>query len=97
MCYKVRKRLSIEHFVHGAEVVSFPEVEMYGQYKGRGQTICPLYGSCPLLSVTIIRGSTVYRCMYTLQYLIPFSAICFSRERRRSANHSKAVGSGQIQ
>ena len=31
-----------EHFVHCSEVVPSSEVEMYGQYKGRGRTVCPL-------------------------------------------------------
>ena len=31
-----------EHFVHCSEVVPSSEVEMYGQYIGRGQTVCPL-------------------------------------------------------
>ena len=31
---------------------------------GRGQAVCPFYGGCPLLSVSIIRGSTVYTCMH---------------------------------
>ena len=30
-----------EHFVHCSEVVPLSEVEMYGQYIGRG-TVCPL-------------------------------------------------------
>ena len=48
-----------EHFVHCSEVVPSSEVEMYGQYKGRGQTVCPLQGGCPLFRVSIIGGSTV--------------------------------------
>ena len=35
------------------------EVEMYGQYIGRGRTVCPLQEGCPLFRVSIIRGSTV--------------------------------------
>ena len=31
-----------EHFVHCSEVVPSSEVEMYGQYRGRGRTVCPL-------------------------------------------------------
>ena len=31
-----------EHFVHCSEVVPSSVVEMYGQYIGRGQTVCPL-------------------------------------------------------
>ena len=31
-----------EHFVHFSEVVISSKVEMYGQYRGRGQTVCPL-------------------------------------------------------
>ena len=31
-----------EHFVHCSEVVPSLEVEIYGQYIGRGQTVCPL-------------------------------------------------------
>ena len=31
-----------EHFVHCLEVVPSSEVEMYGQYIGRGRTVCPL-------------------------------------------------------
>ena len=48
-----------EHFVHCSEVVPSSEVEMYGQSIGRGQTVCPLKGGCPLFGVSIIRGSTV--------------------------------------
>ena len=48
-----------EHFVHCLEVVPSSEVEMYGQYIGRGRTVCPLYGGCLLFGVSIIRGSTV--------------------------------------
>ena len=29
-------------------------------YISRGQTVCPLYGGCPLFKVSIIGGSTVY-------------------------------------
>ena len=31
-----------EHFVHCSEVVPSLEIEMYGQYIGRGWTVCPL-------------------------------------------------------
>ena len=31
-----------EHFVHCSEVVPSSEVEMCGQYRGRGKTVCPL-------------------------------------------------------
>ena len=31
-----------EHFVHCSEVVPYSEVEMYGQYIGRGRAVCPL-------------------------------------------------------
>ena len=31
-----------KYFVHCSEVVPTSEVEMYGLYKGRGQTVCPL-------------------------------------------------------
>ena len=30
-----------------------------GNIIGRGQTVCPLSGGCPLFRVSIIRGSTV--------------------------------------
>ena len=42
-----------EHFVHGSEVVLSSEVEMYGQYIGRGE-------HCVLFGVSITGGSTVY-------------------------------------
>ena len=45
-------------FVHCSEVVPSSEGEMYGQYTGRGRTVCPLSG-CPLFRVSTIRGSTV--------------------------------------
>ena len=48
-----------EHVVHCSEVVPSSEVEMYGQYIGRGRTVCPLQEGCPLFGVSIIRGSTV--------------------------------------
>ena len=48
-----------EHFVHYSEVASYSEVEMYGQYIGRGRTVCSLKGGCPLFGVSIIGGSTV--------------------------------------
>ena len=31
-----------EHLVHYSEVVPSSEVEMYGQYIGRGRAVCPL-------------------------------------------------------
>ena len=31
-----------EHFVHCSEVAPYSEVEMDGQYIGRGRTVCPL-------------------------------------------------------
>ena len=31
-----------KHFVHCSEVVPCSEVEMYGQYIGRGRAVCPL-------------------------------------------------------
>ena len=31
-----------EYFVHCSEVVPSLEIEMYGQYIGRGWTVCPL-------------------------------------------------------
>ena len=31
-----------KHFVHCSEVVPSSEVEMYGQYRSRGRTVCPL-------------------------------------------------------
>ena len=31
-----------EHLSNCSEVVPYLEVEMYGQYRGRGQTVCPL-------------------------------------------------------
>ena len=31
-----------KHFVHCSEVVPCLEVEMYGQYIGRGRAVCPL-------------------------------------------------------
>ena len=47
-----------EHFVHCSEVVPLSEVEMYGQYIGRGQ------GGCPLFRASIIRGSTLQSVHY---------------------------------
>ena len=40
-----------EHFVHCLEVVPSSEVEMYGQYIGRGQTGC--YGYCKQLEIDV--------------------------------------------
>ena len=37
-----------KHFVHCSEVVPCSEVEMYGQYIGRGRAFCPLFRGCPL-------------------------------------------------
>ena len=30
-----------EHFIHCSEVAPSSEVEMYGHYIGRGETVCP--------------------------------------------------------
>ena len=42
-------------------VVRISEVKMYAVNAaiGRGHVVCPLYGGCPLLGVSIIGGSTV--------------------------------------
>ena len=47
--------------VRSLEVVRISEVKMYAVNAaiGRGHVVCPLYGGCPLLRVSIIRGSTV--------------------------------------
>ena len=48
-----------EHFVHCSEVVPSLEVEMYGQYIGRGRTMCPFCREvvhsleCPLSEVPL--------------------------------------------
>ena len=42
-----------EHFVHCCPLFGD------GNVKAGGQTVCPLYGGCPLFRVSIIRGSTV--------------------------------------
>ena len=47
-----------KHFVHCSEV------EMYRQLMAGGQAVCPLLGGCPLIGVSIIRGFTVYVCIY---------------------------------
>ena len=36
---------------------------LYGKLN-RGHRICPLYGGCPLLGESVIRGFTVYTCGY---------------------------------
>ena len=47
--------------VRSLEVVRISEVKMYAVNAaiGRGHVVCPLYGGCPLLGVSIIGGSTV--------------------------------------
>ena len=47
--------------VRSLEVVRISEVEMYRKYAtiGWGQAVCPLYGGCPLLGVSVIGGFTV--------------------------------------
>ena len=40
---RIMDTLGDEHLVHYSEVVHSSEVEMYGQYIGRGRTVCPLY------------------------------------------------------
>ena len=57
-------------FVHCSEVVPSSEVEMYGQYIGRGRTVCPLFRGCPFFggrNVWSVYRQGVNRGLSTLQ------------------------------
>ena len=55
--------------VRSLEVVRISEVKMYAVNAaiGRGHVVCPLYGGCPLLGVSIVGGSTVYLSCFEVE------------------------------
>ena len=48
-----------EHFVHCSEIVPYLEVEMYGQYIGRGVNSLSIVGRLSTLQRSISGGSTL--------------------------------------
>ena len=57
-----------KHFVDCSEVVPSSEVEMYGQYLGRGRTVFP---GCPLFGVSILEAPLYSSPLFPPSFSLP--------------------------